>query len=122
MFMVRWGVDYRFIVFKMLVFFGIIVFMLNFIIGTADAGLQVSYYSEHLNTPIGGSETRTLRSPILVRRQKLSEFLSGLDKKPNGDHRYFEGGTLERSLYDWIQITPSTFTFNPVNIRMLPIQ
>lgn len=114
MFMVRWGVDYRFIVFKMLVFFGIIVFMLNFIIGTADAGLQVSYYSEHLNTPIGGSETRTLRvTNIGSETEVVRVFYQDWIREPNGDHRYFEGGTLERSLYDWIQITPSTFTLQP---------
>jgi hypothetical protein len=110
----RCVVDYWTIAGKIIVCCGVVFFGLHLMVSVVNAGLQVSYYSDHLEIPIGGSQTRTLRvTNVGSEREDVRVFYQDWIREPNGDHRYLEGGSLERSLSDWIKITPLKFSLDP---------
>jgi hypothetical protein len=110
----RCVVDYRTIAGKIIVCCGVVFLALHIMVDVVNAGLQVSYYSDHLEIPVGGSQTRTLRvTNVGSEREDVRVFYQDWIREPNGDHRYLEGGSLERSLFDWIKITPLNFSLDP---------
>jgi len=76
--------------------------------------LEVSQIEFDLHVPAGASATYTFtvhNDELLVDDVKV--YLADWDRDPQGNHRFYEPGTLPRSNTAWIEISPTSFTLQP---------
>jgi hypothetical protein len=78
--------------------------------GVSGQGLAASPPPLYFTTPPNGTDTRKLSVMNTGQtRLELGVSVGDWDYDPTGDNRFYDAGTLETSLSDWIQIFPSSY-------------